>query len=193
MKFSSAKAAIHYYFNHQLMAAQNDIETLWVRIQRTIKGGSGAMWLGLELGDMVRPINKLKTLPKAWAMYAFAGEGHYSRYQYVCLIAHVIAACRRDHKMTNLSNDVVIKLYRMAPLALEDYAMRDVTGRPKYKDSEICERIGVKHSNWEKCWKSKFNSMQYALDKLSREALGPISAKLAEIQELEDEMVFVKQ
>lgn len=185
MKFGSAKTAIHYFFNHQLMTPENDIEKLWVRVQHTVKGGAGAMWLSLELGDMVRPINTLGRLPLAWAMFAYAGEGWYSDLQYVQLKAHIIYRCRQSLGIEKPNKDMCAKLSKMADLALHDYALRDTTGRPKFTDVQLCGAIGVQQSNWKKCWEEKYLAMQKPLNTLAAKSLAPVRKRLDELAEAE--------
>lgn len=184
VRFTSAKTAIHYFFNHQLMTPEDDIAKLWVRVQYTVKGGSGATWLSMELADLIRPLNQLKPLPYAWAMYAFAGDGHYTNLQVVALSAHIVSECRKVCGINSPNHDMCRKLLLLAKAALEDSALREVTGRAKYSDADFCRRIGVKHANWTKCWEQKLRAMQVAIDSLSRQALQPVSAKLHQVAEL---------
>lgn len=58
MQFTSAREAVCYYLCHQLMTPANDMEKLWVKVQHTVRGGAGKVWLGVELGDLCRGLNE---------------------------------------------------------------------------------------------------------------------------------------
>ena len=183
MRFSSARQAIHYYFNHQLMTPENDIEKLWVRVQHTAKGGAACMWLGLELGDLVRPLNRLPALQKSWAMFSYAGQGHWKKADF-----DRIKDCVTSKYKTSKKKDILDDKHKaLIETAIFDFSHRENTGRQVFTDAQLCRQIGVLQQNWVKVWEPKMREMQLPLHDLARESLAPVYARIAEIAEIEKE------
>lgn len=187
MRFTSAAAAIHYFFNHQWMRQEGDAAKLMVRVQYTVKGGGACTWLGMELGDLVRPLNQVKPKARAWAMYAYAGEGQYSRLQYVQIVAHVVSECRKQHGISDPDAKTIARLLALGRIAVEYQAHYEITKRPLISDAEICARAGIPQSNWKKIWSPRFLSMRDSLGELSGQALGPVYRRMQEVAEADGE------
>ena len=148
-------------------------------------------WKGLELGDICRGLNE-RTIGKpayTWALYAYGGEDSIDTLNGIrrqsLLIGHMLAEFREAGGKLNAKN--IRKMGALAAAALQDYKVRDCTGRAKYKPAEICRKVGVSHSNWASHWQPKFERLQEILNQLAAKALAPVSARLAEIADYEDE------
>ena len=178
MKFTSAKTAIHYGFNYQLMKGEDQYILLQVAVQRSAANPSEKVWLSVEMGDLVRPMNQLKGLELAWGMFAYAGKSFYSTEQLEQLMDHVVNESIRTLKMKNITQNVRDKLPKLAYMALNDFAHREVTRQKKFTAAQICKAIGVNHSHWDLHWLEKFKAMQKPLESLSARSLAPVSQKI---------------
>lgn len=183
MRFTSAREAICYYLNHQLMTPENDISKLFVKVQHTARGGSGRMWLGLELGDMCRDLNE-RNLGKAaytWALYAYGGATDENNWQdqkrKLSLIRYVL-----DNYPRKITAANVLKVSKLAECAVDDFIALDINGKSKFTPAQICAATGIKQANWVKVWQPNYIAMQDVLDRLSARCLGVVAARLRVIE-----------
>lgn len=186
MKRLSAKEAIHLFFNHQLSGFGDNVAQLGARIQYTAKGADGAMWHSLELAHMVSPLNDLPPLPKAWAMYAYAGKGHYTTVEHMLLLRHTIKACNRAHLTKGEKADERVEV--LAAITLADSAYRESCGKSPFTVEWICDQLGTNPKNYARDWGRKAATMHALHNRWSAQALGPVAAQIDKIFEANREI-----
>lgn len=175
MRFTSAQSAIRYYLNHQLMLPSDDMARLMVMVQYTVRGGTGRMWLGVELGNICRDLNerRLGKMAYLWAQYAY-GDGRGG----LVLAAYVLST----QLVTDETRD---RLTALAACAVLNHAQMDGTGRAKLRTADMCRAAKIYPSNWARDWADVYRGMLDVCDGLAKRSLGVVADRLNRIADLE--------
>ena len=164
-----ARQAINIAYNHQLRG-RDPLETDGV--QYTVRGGDGKILEGISAGHIISAIDWLgndKPLYKHWLLWAYADKQTEDRGRSIRFWLHNNYCVYRNIRRS----DRFEPLRRLATLAILDFPVRDVTGRPKYTVEQLCAEMGYdnKDRNWARDFGHRFDDMENMLNELAGDAL----------------------
>lgn len=146
----------------------------------TAYDSSDAAWNAVEIGKVQAAIATLNPLHRSWGMRFCTAE--FTEKDEWTLREFAWDRFKKTYGSELNSHRHTVRLCKLLVIAIDDAAIREMSGRPKFTSAEVARQIEVKPQNWNRDWEQPFLTMLDALLDLTPATLGPIARVVEEMR-----------